>query len=108
MGLVLCFLQLTYNASDMIGPSVTVYLQECKSPVMLPVEQAIETALIVLRSTTTVEMFYRQHAWKMVRSYLVASVNLEDDEHLQTYFFTHPRSPHLLRYCFNILSGFCF
>jgi len=89
--LVLCFLQLTYNASDMIGPSVTVYLLECKSPVMLPVEQAVDTALSVLRSTTTAELFYRQHAWDTVRSYLVASINLDDDEHMQMYFFTHPR-----------------
>jgi len=34
-----------YNASDMIGPSMTVYLQECKSPIVLPVEQSIDTAL---------------------------------------------------------------
>ena len=91
MTVLVCFLQLTYNAWDMIGPSVTVYLQECKSPVLLPVEQAVETALSALRSTTTAELFYRQHAWDTVRSYLVASINLEDDEHMQTYFFTHPR-----------------
>jgi len=78
----------------MIGLSVTVYLQECKSPVMLPVEQTVDTALSVLRSTTTVELFYRQHAWDAVRSYLVASINLNDDEHMQTYFFTHPRYVH--------------
>lgn len=58
---------------------------------MLPTEQAIETALSVLRSTTSAELFYRQHAWDAVRCYLVASVSLDDDEQLQTYFFTHPR-----------------
>jgi len=82
----------------MIGPSVTVYLQECKSPIMLPTEQAIETALSVLRSTTSAELFYRQHAWDAVRCYLVASVSLDDDEQLQTYFFTHPRSADCLRF----------
>jgi len=88
--------QLTYNASDMIGPSVTVYLQECKSPVMLPVEQTMDTALVVLRAAATTELFYRQHAWDAVRCYLVASVNLDDDEQMQTCFFTHPRCVRLL------------
>ena len=83
----------------MIGPSVTIYLQECKSPVMLPVEQAVETALSVLRSTTTADVFYRQHAWDAVRSYLVASINLDDDEQTQTYLFTHPKFVDLLK-CF--------
>jgi len=58
---------------------------------MLPAEQVIETALSVLRLTTSVELFYRQHAWDAVRCYLVASVSLGDDEQMQTYFFTHPR-----------------
>jgi len=92
--------QLMYNASDMIGPSVTVYLQECKSPIMLPVEQAMDTALGVLRAAATTELFYRQHAWDAVRCYLVASISLDDDEQMQTYFFTHPRSVMLLSIVF--------
>ena len=90
-----------YNASDIIGPSMTIYLQECKSPIMLPVEQSIDTALGVLRTAATTEPFYRQHAWDAVRCYLVASVNLDDDEHMQTYFFTHPRSVALLDFIFS-------
>jgi len=80
----------------MMGPSVTFYLQECKPPVVLPVEHAVDTALGVLRSTTTTELFYREHAWDTVRSYLVASVSLEDDEQMQMYFFRHPTYGSLL------------
>jgi len=63
---------------------------------MLPVEQTVETALAVLRATSTAELFYRQHAWDAVRCYLVASINLDDGEQMQTYFFTHSRSAGLL------------
>ena len=91
----------------MIGPSVTVYLHDCKSPILLPVEQTVDTALSVLRATTSADLFYRQNAWNAVRCYLVASINFDDDEPMQTFFFTHPRSTEQSATVFFSVSGAC-
>ncbi|CAH1788418.1 unnamed protein product [Owenia fusiformis] len=80
---------LTYNERETVGPCITVYFQDVKTPISLPVEKSIEVALGALKSSST-EAFYRKQAWDMIRCYLVSMMNLEDDKQALTQLFTHP------------------
>jgi len=83
-------LQLNYDDSETIGPCMTIYLQDCKTPVMLPVESSIEAAFNVLKSPS-VETFYRQSAWDLIRCFLIACISLEDDLQKMNYLFCNAR-----------------
>ena len=63
---------------------------------MLPVENAVETALTVLKSSTT-DTFYRQNAWDLIRTFLVASISLDDDQQkMKSLFFNSAYATHSL------------
>ncbi len=50
--------QLNYNERETGGPCVSVYFQDVKTPLSLPVEKCIEAALNALKSSGT-ESYYR-------------------------------------------------
>ena len=80
--------QLQFNLRETVGPCVTVYFQDCKTPVQLPSEKSIEVALTALKSSST-DTYYRKHAWEVIKCYLVATMNLDDDKQALTHLFTH-------------------
>ncbi|KAL5007444.1 hypothetical protein ScPMuIL_016250 [Solemya velum] len=80
--------KLRYNDKETVGPCITIYFQECKSPISLPVEKAIEAAATALKCSST-ETYYRLQAWELIKCFLVSVMNLEDDKHTLTNLFTH-------------------
>jgi transformation/transcription domain-associated protein len=52
--------------------------------------QVIETAFTALKSSTT-DPFYRRQCWEVIRCFLVASLNLDDDKNMMQQLFSHPR-----------------
>jgi transformation/transcription domain-associated protein len=57
---------------------------------MLPVESAIDVAFNVFKSPTA-EAFYRQSAWELIRCFLIASMNLDDDFQKLNHLFFNVR-----------------
>ena len=84
------FLQLNYNENESVGPCVTVYFQESKTPIALPVESTIEAALNMLKNPNC-ELFYRKQAWEVIRGFLAATMSLDEDQNLLSHLFLHPR-----------------
>lgn len=80
--------KLNYNENETCGPCLTIYFQDSKMPISLPVERSIEVALNSLKSSST-EAFYRRQAWEVIKCYLVATIQLDDDKHKLTHLFTH-------------------
>lgn len=83
-------LQLQYNERETAGPCVSIIFQDTKTAVSLPVERAVETALNALKASNT-EAFYRKQSWEVIKGFLVASLNLDDEKKSLTYLFTHAR-----------------
>ncbi len=81
-------LQLNYNTNESSGPSVAVQFKDTKTPVSLPVEKAIDVAFDALKSSNT-EAYYRRQAWEVIKCYLVATMNLEDDKQTLMHLFNH-------------------
>jgi transformation/transcription domain-associated protein len=52
--------------------------------------QVIETAFTALKSSTT-DPFYRRQCWEVIRCFLVASLNLDDDKNTMQQLFSYPR-----------------
>ncbi|XP_076072619.1 transformation/transcription domain-associated protein-like isoform X5 [Mytilus galloprovincialis] len=80
--------RLQYNDKETAGPCITIYFQDSKTPITLPVEKAIDAALTALKCSTT-ENFVRRQAWELIKCFLVSVMNLEDDKQTLTYLFTH-------------------
>ncbi|XP_043460946.1 transformation/transcription domain-associated protein-like [Leptopilina heterotoma] len=71
-----------------IYPSVRVSFENSVK-INLSVKKIIETAYSTLNSTS--DLFYKQQAWKVINSYLSATVKLEDDKRTLINLFNHPR-----------------
>jgi len=52
--------------------------------------QVIETAFTALKTSTT-DPFYRRQCWEVIRCFLVASLNLDDDKNTMQQLFSYPR-----------------
>ncbi|XP_041366452.1 transformation/transcription domain-associated protein-like [Gigantopelta aegis] len=81
--------KLQYNDKETVGPCITIHFQDCKSAISLPVEKAIDTALMSLKSSST-DAYSRRQAWELIRCFLVSVMSLEDDKQTMTHLFTHP------------------
>ncbi|PSN44253.1 Transcription-associated protein 1 [Blattella germanica] len=88
--------KLEYNDKESPGPAVIAYFQEHSRPIDFPVEKVIETAFTALKSSTT-DPFYRRQSWEVIRCYLVASLNLEDEKNTMQQLFSDPsfEDPHM-------------
>lgn len=81
--------KLDYNDSESIGPCITVYFQEQKNPIALPVDKIVETAFNALKSSTT-DPFYRKQCWEVIKGFLVANIQQDDNRHNMQQLFSHP------------------
>ena len=50
--------------------------------------QSVECALQALKATNT-DMFYRKHAWQLIKCFLVSAVNLDDDKTTLSHLLVH-------------------
>lgn len=50
--------------------------------------QSVECALQALKATNT-DMFYRKHAWQLIKCFLVSAVNLDDDKVTLSHLLFH-------------------
>ncbi|XP_048245320.1 transformation/transcription domain-associated protein-like isoform X4 [Haliotis rufescens] len=80
--------RLQYNDKETVGPCINIHFQDTKTPITLPVEKAIDTALTALKSSST-DAFSRKQAWELIKCFLVSVMNLEDDKQTLTHLFTH-------------------
>ncbi|XP_013399833.1 transformation/transcription domain-associated protein-like [Lingula anatina] len=80
--------KLNYNEKETAGPSISIYFQDCKTPITLPAEKVIEHALNALKSSQT-DSHYRRQSWEVIKCFLVAMLNLDDDKQTLTHLFTH-------------------
>ncbi|XP_013100353.2 transcription-associated protein 1 [Stomoxys calcitrans] len=78
-----------YTNSEIQPTSVVAYFQEHEKPIDFPIDKAIETALAALSSNAT-DSFYRRQSWEVIRCFLAASINLDDEKHTLQKFFLHP------------------
>ncbi|KAL4715075.1 hypothetical protein ACJJTC_012122 [Scirpophaga incertulas] len=81
--------RLDYRETDAPPPAVQAYFQEQSKPIDFEVDKVIETAFAALKSSTT-DPFYRRQCWEVLRCYLAASLNLDDDRQTLQKLFTHP------------------
>lgn len=81
--------KLEYNDKEMPGPAIIAYFQEHSKPIDFPVEKVIETAFTALKTSTT-DPFYRRQCWEVIRCFLVASLNLDDDKNTMQQLFSYP------------------
>ncbi|XP_065923524.1 transformation/transcription domain-associated protein isoform X7 [Magallana gigas] len=80
--------KLNYNDRETVGPCITIYFQDCKTPITKPVEKAVDFALTTLKCSTT-DNFARRQAWELIKCFLVSVMNLEDEKLTLTNLFTH-------------------
>ncbi|XP_065334181.1 transformation/transcription domain-associated protein isoform X2 [Cloeon dipterum] len=71
--------KLEFKPSDTNDPCIVAHFPECKTSIALPVSKIIETALNVIRCNTN-DPFYRKQSWECVKCYIVASLNLDDEQ----------------------------
>ena len=83
-------LQLQYNDKETVGPCISIYFHDYKTPISLPVEKAIDAALSALKCSST-DTYYRKQAWELIKCFLVSVMNLEDDKLTLDNLFNHPR-----------------
>lgn len=69
-------------------PSVTSIW--CRHYTIVCMFQVIETAFTALKTSTT-DPFYRRQCWEVIRCFLVASLNLDDDKNTMQQLFSYPR-----------------
>ncbi|KAJ9592433.1 hypothetical protein L9F63_015849, partial [Diploptera punctata] len=81
--------KLEYNDKEMPGPAIVAIFQDHPRPIDFPVEKVIETAFTALKSSTT-HSYYRRQSWEVIRCYLVASLNLEDEKNMMQQLFSDP------------------
>ncbi|GFG36813.1 hypothetical protein Cfor_08647 [Coptotermes formosanus] len=95
--------KLEYNDKEAPGPAIIAYFQEHSKPIDFPVEKVIETAFTALKTSTT-DPFYRRQCWEVIRCFLVASLNLDDDKNTMQQLFSYPRYIATILDCRNIYS----
>ncbi|XP_046961593.1 transcription-associated protein 1 isoform X1 [Vanessa cardui] len=81
--------RLEYRETDAPPPAVQAYFQDQPKPIDFEVDKIIETAFSALKSSTT-DPFYRRQCWEVLRCYLAASLNLDDDKATLQKLFNHP------------------
>lgn len=81
--------RLEYRESDAYPPAVLATFQDQQKAIDFEVDKVIETAFAALKSSTT-DPFYRRQCWEVLRCYLAASLNLEDDRQTLQKLFSHP------------------
>ncbi|CAK1549719.1 unnamed protein product [Leptosia nina] len=81
--------RLEYRETDAPPPAVLAYFQDQAKPIDFEVDKVIETAFAALKSSTT-DPFYRRQCWEVLRCYLAASLNLEDDKATLQKLLNHP------------------
>lgn len=81
--------RLEYRETDAPPPAIHAYFHEQSKPVDFEVDKVIETAFAALKSSTT-DPFYRKQCWEVLRCYLAASLNLDDDRETLQKLFNHP------------------
>ncbi|XP_045458905.1 transcription-associated protein 1 [Melitaea cinxia] len=81
--------RLEYRESDAPPPAVQAHFQDQPKPIDFEVDKIIETAFSALKSSTT-DPFYRRQCWEVLRCYLAASLNLDDDKATLHKLFSHP------------------
>nr|KAG5693699.1 hypothetical protein BaRGS_008341 [Batillaria attramentaria] len=81
--------RLNYNDKETVGPCINIHFQDCKQFVSLPVEKAIDAALMSLKSSST-DSFNRRQAWELIKCFLISVMSLEDDKTTMSHLFTHP------------------
>nr|XP_039255466.1 transformation/transcription domain-associated protein-like [Styela clava] len=91
--------RLEYNDSDSLGPCIRVDFLDCKTPVYLPVQQIVESALKCLKSLGT-DTYYRRQSFEVIKCYLICMMNNDvgqiDFSHLiQHSTFTTGKFPHV-------------
>jgi transformation/transcription domain-associated protein len=82
--------ELTYCETEDEGPALTVYFPDHKNPISLPAKKVIETAFNALKSSSTEPGFYRKQCWEVIKIYLVASLQLDDEKGTLLKLFSHP------------------
>lgn len=80
--------KLNFNEKETVGPCVVIHFQECKTPINLPVEKAIDTALSNLKCSSTNTYLLRQ-SWELIRCFLVSAMNLDDNRQCLLHLFSH-------------------
>ncbi|XP_073941495.1 transcription-associated protein Nipped-A isoform X1 [Choristoneura fumiferana] len=81
--------RLDYRETEAPPPAVQAYFQDQPKPIDFEVDKVIETAFAALKSSTT-DPFYRRQCWEVLRCYLAASLNLDDDRATLQKLFNHP------------------
>ncbi|KOB75140.1 Transformation/transcription domain-associated protein [Operophtera brumata] len=81
--------RLDYRETDAPPPAIQAYFQEQSKPIDFEVDKVIDTAFAALKSSTT-DPFYRKQCWEVLRCYLAASLNLDDDRETLQKLFNHP------------------
>lgn len=81
--------RLEYRESDVPPPAIQVYFEDQAKPIDFEVDKLIETSFTALKSSAT-DPFYRKQCWDVLRCYLVASLNLDDDRETLKKLFNHP------------------
>ncbi|KAH9524763.1 hypothetical protein Btru_027782, partial [Bulinus truncatus] len=80
---------LQYNAKETVGPCINIHFLESKTPISLPVEKAVESALTTLKSSM-IDSYNRRQAYDLIRCFLISVMNLEDDKQTMMHLFSHP------------------
>ena len=78
------------DSDDSAGPCLTINFPEHREPIALPVKKVIETAFNALKSSSTEPGFNRKQCWEVIKSYLVASLQLDEDKSTLLKLLTHP------------------
>ena len=68
------------DTDDSDGPKFPIYFPEHKDAIQLPVKKVIQVAFNALKSSSTEPGFYRKQCWEVIKSYLVAALQLDDDK----------------------------
>lgn len=80
--------RLEYNEKRTQATSVIAHFLDHKKPIEFPIDKVIETAFNALKSSST-DPFYWRQSWEVIRCYLAASLNLDDDKHTLQKLFMH-------------------
>ena len=77
------------DTDDSDGPKFPIYFPEHKDAIQLPVKKVIETAFNALKSSSTEPGFYRKQCWEVIKSYLVAALQEDDDKRMLLKLLSH-------------------
>lgn len=81
--------RLEYNDVASEPSSLVVFFDEYPDPVHLPVQKIIETALTTLKKSTS-DPFCRRQAWEVVRDFIIASIQLDENKKNLANLLMHP------------------